>query len=97
MPAPEEELIYWIPAHARSCRATSSWGRPGPAFGSLPRTGTQTPTTSGRWYAGGLRSRLDRLVDMAPRMVLVAHGEPVRAGGAAALRAALDAVPDRPS
>jgi hypothetical protein len=45
------------------------------------------------WYADRLRPSLDGLVEVPAERILVTHGRPVLTGGAAALRAALDAGP----
>jgi glyoxylase-like metal-dependent hydrolase (beta-lactamase superfamily II) len=46
-----------------------------------------------RWYAERFAPTLRPLLDLDLERVLVTHGEPVRAGGGAALAAALDAPP----
>ena len=91
MPAPEEELLYWIPAHAALVPGDVVLGGDPSGLRIAPADWYEDSAEERAWYAGGLRERLGRLVDLAPRMVLVAHGEPVRDGGAAALRAALEA------
>ena len=57
-----------------------------------PSWGVKTPEGRAR-YEAHFRESLRRVASLAPEILLPSHGEPILAGGAAALAAALDAPP----
>jgi len=84
------ETPYFVPQHAALV-----FGDAVVEDGGALRVWVQREVTPKRaaWYSDRLRPSLDGLLEVAAERILVTHGRPVLSGGAAALRAALDAGP----
>lgn len=87
------ETIYHIGAHAALVAADALIGAGGGRVRVPPPWWAEDTPEGAARYRDELRPSLRRLLELPIERILVSHGEPVLAGGAAALREALDSPP----
>lgn len=91
MPNPEEEAVYLLEEHGAVVPGDVLLGDGAGGVRLAPGSWYSDSEEERAWYRTGLREALRRLLAHAPRMVLVAHGDPVVEDAARALTRALAA------
>jgi glyoxylase-like metal-dependent hydrolase (beta-lactamase superfamily II) len=88
-----DETILWIPSRKTLVAADAILGAGNGELRVAPLSWADKSAEGARRYEAEFRPRLRELLDLPFERVLVAHGEPVLAGGHAALARALDSPP----
>jgi glyoxylase-like metal-dependent hydrolase (beta-lactamase superfamily II) len=84
-----EETVYWLPEHRALVPGDTLVSTPDGELSLCPPSWLDY--LAGRPELGAVRDALRPLLELDVELVLTSHGEPVRAGGHAALARALDA------